>query len=425
MNDSLRTNDMDNGRIFDSDGSDKTFEPDTTVGDMDVDNETACSTYNISVESEESIRESEATPPKEAAKKKKVNVWTESETFETFEEAEKFLNENGFGSRDVKHTSQGTKTYYACKAVARRSKNKCDAQRVIFEPASETGFKILGTGVHTHNDFDEADLTKRMSPELTKFIIDQRKKHMTGDNIIKSIQEMKNDLQLFPNDKIPSRKQIYYITTKYRLAETTPIVSVGELVEWCEKNAQIPDDEDEPFVIAYDHSNENENRFFQWALSTKRLLKHCAASHLLCVDATYKLNWMGFPFIVVGTVDRVKKFHPLCVALCTSETENDFAFVFKAITDRVNFFFNKSFSPKILVADGSFAIRNAFENSFTDIEIMIMCYVHVLRNVRRAPLKNAKKNRGPIMKDIHRMHLAQSEQMFHEMAALFLKKWAK
>lgn len=308
--------------------------------------------------------------------------------------------------------------------MARRAKNKCDAQRIIFEPATETSFKILYAGVHTHDALDAADLTKRMSAEMVKYIISQREKHMSAENIIKSIEELKTDLHLFPNDKVPTRKQIYYIATKHRLAERPPIVSVGELVEWCEKNSTVPESEDEPYVFAYEHSNEDEELFFRFSVSTKRLLYHCALAHLLGVDATYKLTWHGFPYLVIGTVDRAKKFHPLCFALCTSEAEEDFTFVFKALSNSIKSLFNIEFSPKILIADGSFAIRNAFENSFDDIVMMVMCYPHVLRNVRKRPLNNAKKNRTPIMNDIHRMHLAPSAQIFNGMAALFLRKWS-
>lgn len=407
-----------------SNASNASNEPDTTVDDIDAEVQATCSMFDISVESDDSAPPVEQ-PENIAKKKRKTNLWAEGETFKTFEEAHHFLTENGFGSRDVKDTSQGKKTYYACKAVARRAKNKCDAQRIIFEPASESSYKILHAGVHTHDSIDPNDLTKRMSSEMINFIISQRKKNMSAENIIKSIEEMKNDLNLFPNDQVPTRKQIYYITTKHRLAENPPIVSVGELVEWCQKNSSVPESVDKPYVFAFEHSNEDEERFFRFVVSTKRLLKHCAHAHLLCVDATYKVNWMGFPFLVIGTVDRAKKFHPLCFALCTSETEADYAFVFQALTNSIKSLFDIDFSPKILIADGSFAIRNAFENSFADILLMIMCYPHVLRNVRKRPLNNAKKNRTPIMHDIHLMHLAPSAQIFNGMAQLFLKKWAK
>lgn len=270
-NDSLYTNEIDynfNHRMNDSNISSTLNEPDTTITDMDAEVHNACNMYEISFESEKISNSIDPPTVNKTKKKYKKNIWTEGEVFGTFDEAHDYLNNYGFGSRDVKYTSQGKKTYYTCKAVARRAKNKCDAQRIISEPATETSYKILYTGVHTHDDLNEEDLSKRMTPEMTKFIISQRKKNMSADNIIKSIGELKKDLNLFPNDKVPTRKQIYYIATKHRLAETPPIVSIGELVEWCQKHSDIQEDEDEPFVFAYEHSNEGEDPFFRFAVST-------------------------------------------------------------------------------------------------------------------------------------------------------------
>ena len=67
----------------------------------------------------------------------------------------------------------------------------------------------------------------------------------------------------------------------------------------------------------------------------------------VCIDATYKLNWNGFPLIVFGTVDRRKKFHPLVYACTASETTNDYEFVFESVKIAIEIYFE----PKILIAD--------------------------------------------------------------------------
>jgi hypothetical protein len=48
-------------------------------------------------------------------------------------------------------------------------------------------------------------------------------------------------------------------------------------------------------------------------------------------DATYKLTIEGYPILTCGTTDKEKIFHPFGIALCFSEKEDDFAFVFDAI----------------------------------------------------------------------------------------------
>lgn len=106
------------------------------------------------------------------------------------------------------------------------------------------------------------------------------------------------------------------------------------------------------------------------------MLANCIDLEQICVDGTYKLNWHGFPFEVVGTVDREKKFHPLCFACTTGETTVDYAFLFEAMRDTIHKLFNVQFKPMILIADGAHSIRNAFEQVFPFFLIMIMCYAH-------------------------------------------------
>ena len=38
-------------------------------------------------------------------------------------------------------------------------------------------------------------------------------------------------------------------------------------------------------------------------------------SKVIQADATYKLNWPGFPVMVVGTSDMDRKFHPGGIAI--------------------------------------------------------------------------------------------------------------
>lgn len=72
----------------------------------------------------------------------------------------------------------------------------------------------------------------------------------------------------------------------------------------------------------------------------------------LAIDATYKLNWHGFPLIVLGTVDRQNRFHPLIYACTTNETCDDYVFVFRSTKDGVTKHFpDAKFAPKILIAD--------------------------------------------------------------------------
>lgn len=103
----------------------------------------------------------------------------------------------------------------------------------------------------------------------------------------------------------------------------------------------------------------------------------------------------------------------------------DFGFFFRTMIESIAEIFECDFNPEILIADGAHSIRNAFMSVFTNALLVKMCYAHVLRNVNKRPLKNAKKNRKLILEDIGLMHLAPNSEIFSVLSKLFLKKWKK
>ena len=61
-------------------------------------------------------------------------------------------------------------------------------------------------------------------------------------------------------------------------------------------------DIDAPFVTAFDI--DYSRKTFYIALSTKRLLQTAAKVSHIQIDATYKLNYMGYPLIIAGVTDK-------------------------------------------------------------------------------------------------------------------------
>ena len=68
-------------------------------------------------------------------------------------------------------------------------------------------------------------------------------------------------------------------------------------------------------------------------MTTKRLSLIANKSSKIHADATYKLNWQGFPVLIVGTTDSDRKFHPIGLSVCIEEKQKDFEFIFKVIRD--------------------------------------------------------------------------------------------
>lgn len=227
---------------------------------------------------------------------------------------------------------------------------------------------------------------------------------------------------MFTDESNPSRHQIEYELRKYRDSEVHPMIKLGDVMKWCADNDKFPSNVDEAFVLSYECSKFEENLSFRFTVSTPALLKLFVGLKKICIDSTYKLNWLGYPLTVLGTVDLTKKFHPLVYACCTHEKTDDNAFVFRSVKESVAKYLNSVFEPETLIADGSDAIRNAFYESFSTAKLDVMCYAHVIRNVQKRAFSN-KNNKSLIIDDIGKMQLASNRSKFEMMVELFLEKW--
>ena len=133
-------------------------------------------------------------------------------------------------------------------------------------------------------------------------------------------------------------------------------------------------------------------------------------ARMIQTDATYKLTWQGYPFLVAGTSDADYVFHPLAVAVTKGETEDDFAFLFRALHAR-----NLEWKPEILLADASEAITNGFKAVFGEPDVRAMCFFHVVQNVDKYLRRFSKKNRSAaqeLREDINVLQTSKSQQMF-------------
>lgn len=384
---------------------------------------------NILVENENDVGSTTETIKElgnKEATKRKTFLWSTVERFQTYTEALNSILAENFKMHGSKLGNGDSKINFRCGKVKQKSKVQCEAKRRIVQSSSTTDFVVESNGVpHTCGTIDACHLTKTISNEMKEMIVDCAQNHMTPKYIISHIDSLRKNNGLFLNEDTPNIASIYYILKVAHSEKTPKILYLGELIEWAEMNMDAPDDLDKPFVIGFDHSDEAENLSFRLVVTTKRLLLHCTNITHLCVDATHKLTWHDYPFMVIGTVDQNKKFHPLCFALCTQETTKDFEFIFETLSNSVKKHTEGELKPHILISDASNAIRNAFMSVFPLAVLMIMCYVHVLRNVTKHKEKYKKENKSEIFKDIEMLHQSSSAKVFQILGRLFLKKWKK
>lgn len=383
-------------------------------------------TANIQIENDEDISSTTKEPEVKIPITRKTFVWSTVGKFQTYTEAHSSILADNFKKHGSKSGNKGSKTNYRCGKIKQTSKVQCEAKRRIFQSVSTTDFVVESNNVpHTCESIDAAHQAKSVSDEMKQMIITCAANQMTPKYIIAHINSLRENYGLFSNEETPNISSIYYILKANKLEKTPKIQYLGQLVDWCESNMEVPSDMDKPFVIGFEHSDEGEDLHFKLVVTTRRLLEHCANITHLCVDATYKLTWHEWPFMVIGTVDKDKRLHPLCFALCTNEATPDFQFIFNTLADKVKQHTSKEFRPQILISDASNAIRNAFMSVFPFAILMIMCYAHVLRNVSKHKDKYKKENKAEIFKDIETLHQSSCQNVFKILCRLFLKKWKK
>lgn len=203
-------------------------------------------------------------------------------------------------------------------------------------------------------------------------------------------------------------------------------IDCGTLEKWLEESKQVPESDTQPFVMRYEMNYEDEKNIeFRFVVTTKLLLKNAIDSNRVHADATYKLIWQGFPVLMNGFTDMNRKFHPTCVAVCTSEQEKDFVFIFASVRQGFKDIFNFEFDPDYLIADAAPQISNAGIKVFgSDIKI-VMCWYHMHKNVAAkvpAFLKEVKKQ-NEFLSDLEQLQVAKSTAIFDIAVELFMAKW--
>lgn len=223
--------------------------------------------------------------------------------------------------------------------------------------------------------------------------------------------------------KEPEKSKLNNFLAKLRIKHFGQLtISLNSVLCWCQERNEIPTEEDKPFVLGVPTSFDD-NPELRIVFSTKRLLGNVQKSKGVQADATYKLNWHGYPVLIVGSSDFRQVFHPFGIAVTSNEMEADFAFIFyciKSICLEIN---GTEWEPKILLADASNAITNGFKTVFGPSFRRLMCYSHVVKNID-TKLRGLEEGKD-LTKDIECLHLCGDDETFTVVSNLFIQKWSE
>lgn len=289
-------------------------------------------------------------------KRNKFNWGTHSH-WQSLDEVEEFLNSEGFVIHDDKDLKCGQKFYFRCMRIPKDRKREewCSKRFIVFLP-SHSNEIILQTNFEEHNHNELLKGKKRsISIEMLEFIHDLYKRETKkASSILLHIDGARKNQGLFVDEPNPSNRQLEYCLRKYNLRDTGKMVSLGDVMKWCESNSSYPKNGDEAFVLSYECNTDKAQKGFHFCITTPNLLGRLSKVSIICIDATYKLNWMGFPLVILGTVDKMKRFHPMIYACTSHEATQDYIFVFESVKVGIATHFpQQEFAPRTLIADGA------------------------------------------------------------------------
>lgn len=352
--------------------------------------------------------------------KSKINEpvnWMPCGSYNSTEDFEKYIaSHDCFYEHSRNETKGGTMIYYYCNRVIYKDSSRCPVKLRVFQSKQALTYGIsVSTFVHNHN---ELKLKKvEFSQALKKEVYTMKMQfNMKPKLIAKHLQRN------FGGEHLPLIPQIRAILKEQRKIEIPQTVSYGQLIEWCNAMSETPTDEDQSFIL--DHFYDGIDNSFSFVVTTLRLLRNAVHQDNVCADGTYKIVWQKFPLIIVGFVDRRNHFHVLCACLTSNERTNEYRFVFQTIKNAIEKHTKTTFEPNVLISDAAPAIRNGFYDTFESATQNVICFVHVLRNIRKAPLKN-KANRDAIVRDIKVLHKSPNKYEFDIACDLFIAKWTQ
>jgi hypothetical protein len=345
-------------------------------------------------------------------------LWTTITTLTVDEAKAEYANklEENCVKGNVHHTNDGTKMYLKC---AWHSKG-CKKQ-FLFEYASNSADVFLKENDQAHNhDPDIARPPKgRGLPENVVAIIEGCLSRNARSKPKEVIAEIRKTVAA-ADEPVNLRERVANFIANWKrskFGDSNP--TIADLSTFAQNNAQIPlGNECEAYVIGFDAPDEFGDDGvpkFRLVFSSQRLLNHVSADNFrqIAADATYKLLWHGYPVFVIGTSDANRTFHPVCIAVCSHETEEDFEFVFRTLKTRL-----PSLNPEFCLSDAAGAIFNAAKSVWPHIT-RVMCNSHVYMNCQKKSngIRDERVKKALLL-DLLLLQLAPTEEHFHVAAEI-------
>jgi hypothetical protein len=244
-----------------------------------------------------------------------VEMFTNTEEFKTSKK--KTMLDEHFTRRKNRSFAYGDVENFVCKFARKVGYVSCPLKYKVTFMSSSSEVSVecnIEDETHDHQRDDDVRIdgklfrwTDEQEKEITKSI----KNHVKAAQIERRL----NEKNLFQAQK-PTKQQLYnkIANTKKKIFKHQSIVNTHDLRQRVSEHLKVPEDDVQGFVVhsSIEDENEEEEPRFTVIFSTTKNLGKLKSERLLQTDATYRLNWLGFPVFVIGNI----MFFVLHLCLC-------------------------------------------------------------------------------------------------------------
>lgn len=155
------------------------------------------------------------------------------------------------------------------------------------------------------------------------------------------------------------------------LKSTSQILTTHDLRENIATKLQIPEDENQAYIVYHEVRDEKEYEEPRFVViwSTRKMLNRVNID-IIQDDATYRLNWHGYPFFVSGVSTSCGQFFPTYVSLSSHEDAQAWKVIYEYLKTEIGI------TPKYRMGDGAREITKAGIEVRLNLNVYFILYIH-------------------------------------------------
>lgn len=293
--------------------------------------------------------------------------WEEIAVFTNKEHAKEAIkHEQCWSISSTNTTTEGRKVYYRCNMTKLRGRQCDNGMYILYDANSDNVVMYKATNPHTCATIN----TRPHLPMTTELKERVRTYFKHGIRKRKAIQTK------LASDRVPlpSKNQLNNFIKQLRHEILRLVtINISELESLLQKYTAIPENENEAFIVNYFCDYEEEGNF-RFLVSSKKLLRNIIA-----------VTWQNFPLSPCGAIDMDPHCQLFGTLVSKNEHKDDYEFMFQSLKHVTAKLFNYDMQPQILIFDASKAIQNAFTNVFGMDLIILTCWLHMKKAVKKNP----------------------------------------